>query len=97
LIAAAIARGEECKIPSVVNKGDAAPLPDSLRWRPSAFRQSVIGVCHSGWSGLKSPQAVARMVEFLGSSAEAEMAGGLRAHAADDATEPFFEPRRSSR
>jgi hypothetical protein len=87
LIATAALRGEECKIPSVANKGDPPALPESLRWRPSAFRQRVIGVCHSGWSGLKSPQAVARLVEFLCSSAEAEMAGGLRTYDADDATD----------
>jgi hypothetical protein len=91
LIAAATARGEECKIPSVTNKGDPPALPESLRWRPSAFRQRVIGVCRSGWSGLKSPQAVARMVEFLCSSQEAEMAGGLRTYDADGATEEMDE------
>jgi hypothetical protein len=91
LIALATARGEECKIPCVANKGDPAALPESLRWRPSAFRQRVIGVCHSGWSGLKSPQAVARMVEFLCSSAEVEMAGGLRRYDADDATDEIDE------
>jgi len=87
LIAAATLRGEECKISSVMNKGDPPALPESLRWRPSAFRQRVIGVCHSGWSGLKSPRAVARMVEFLCSSGEAEMAGGMRSHEVDDDTE----------
>jgi hypothetical protein len=91
LIAAATARGEECKIPCVVNKGDPPALPESLRWRPSAFRQRVIGVCHSGWSGLKSPQAVARMVEFLCSSQAAEMAGGLRTYDADGVTEEMDE------
>jgi hypothetical protein len=91
-IAVATARGEECKIPSVASKGDPSALPESLRWRPSAFRQRVIGVCHSGWSGLKSPQAVARMIEFLCSSAEAEMAGGLRRYDADDATDENDEP-----
>jgi hypothetical protein len=85
LIASAALRGEECKIPSGVSRVDPPALPDSLRWRPSAFRQRVIGVCHSGWSGLKSPQAVARLVEFLRSSAEAEMAGGLRMYDAEDA------------
>jgi hypothetical protein len=79
LIAAAAARGEECKIPAVVNKGDPPALPHSLRWRPSAFQQRVIGVCNSGWSGLKSPQSVARMVEFLGNRAEAEMHAGMGA------------------
>ena len=87
LSVAATARGEECRIPPLVNKGDPPALPESLRWRPSAFRQRVIGVCHSGWSGLKSPQAVARMVEFLCRSGEAEMVGGLRAHDVDDETE----------
>jgi hypothetical protein len=85
LIATAAHRGEECKIPFVMDKYDPPGLPNSLRWRPSAFRQRVIGVCHSGWSGLKSPQAVARMVEFLCRSAEAVMAGGLRTHDADHA------------
>jgi hypothetical protein len=79
LNAAAVARGEECKIPSVVNKGDPRALPHSLRWRPSAFRQRVIDVCRSGWSGLKSPQSVARMVEFLSNRAEAEMSGAIEA------------------
>jgi len=87
LIAVATARGDECKIPSVMIKADPPALPESLRWRPSAFRQRVIGVCRSGWSGLKSPQAVARMVEFLCRSAEAEMAGGMRSHDAADATD----------
>jgi len=86
-IATATLRGEECKIPSVVNRGDPPALPESLRWRPSAFRQRVIGVCHSGWSGLKSPRAVARMIEFLCRSGEAEMVGGLGAHEVDDETE----------
>jgi mannose-1-phosphate guanylyltransferase len=87
LISAATTRGEECKIPSVVNKGDPRALPDSLRWRPSAFRQRVVGVCHSGWSGLKSPQSVARMVEFLCSSGEADTFGGMAAYAVEDETE----------
>jgi mannose-1-phosphate guanylyltransferase len=78
LIAAATERGQECKIPSATNSGDAPSIPDSLRWRPSAFRQRVIGVCQSGWSGLKSPQAVGRMVDFLLRSAEAEMGSGMR-------------------
>jgi hypothetical protein len=85
LMEAAAARGEECKIPSAVNAGDPCALPDSLRWRPSAFRQRVIGVCHSGWSGLKSPRSVTRMVEFLCSSADAEMSGGM--HEADNEAE----------
>ena len=87
LIAAATARGEECRISSAVNRADPPTLPDSLRWRPSAFRQRVIGVCHSGWSGLKSPQAVARMVEFLCSTAEAEMVGEMRIREVDDESE----------
>jgi hypothetical protein len=75
----------------VLNRGEPIALPDSLRWRPSAFRQRVIGVCHSGWSGLKSPQAVARRVEFLRSATEAEMAGGLKTHDADGAADAIDE------
>lgn len=86
-IAAAAARGEECKIPTVVNKGDPPALPHSLRWRPSAFQQRVIGVCHSGWSGLKSPQSVARMVEFIANQAEAEMSEGIVANAFNQSTD----------
>ena len=85
LVAAAAARGEECKVPSVVNKGDSPALPHSLRWRPSAFQQRVIGVCRSGWSGLKSPQSVARMVEFLSNRAAAEMHDGFGADDVDQA------------
>jgi len=87
LIAAATAHSEECRIVSVVNKGEPPALPDCFRWRPSAFRQRVIGVCNSGWSGLKSPHAVARMVEFLHRAGETEMVGGRRMQDADDADE----------
>jgi mannose-1-phosphate guanylyltransferase len=83
LMADATLRGEECKIPSVVNRGELPALPDSLCWRPATFRHRAIGVCHSGWSGLKSARAVAGLVEFLCCSAEAERAG-MGAPAADE-------------
>jgi hypothetical protein len=78
IMAASAASGEECKIPSVLNRGIRPAVLHSMRWRPQAFRQRVFGVCHSGWSGLKSPQSVARMVGFLSSRVDAETAGGMR-------------------
>jgi len=57
--------GEECDIPSSLNREAGRFVLRALRWHPPAFRQRVIGVCRSGWSGLHSPQSVARIADFL--------------------------------
>jgi len=57
--------GEECDIPSSLNRESAKSALRALRWHPPSFRQRVIGVCRSGWSGLNSPQSVARITDFL--------------------------------
>jgi hypothetical protein len=75
LVSAATAAGEECEIPSSLNRGVPAAVVHSLRWHPTAFPQRVFGVRRSGWSGLKSPRSVARMIEFLSSRVESEVVG----------------------
>jgi mannose-1-phosphate guanylyltransferase len=65
LVSAAAAADMECDIPASLNHGVPSAVVRSLRWCPPTFQQRVMGVCRSGWSGLRSPRAVARMAEFL--------------------------------
>jgi mannose-1-phosphate guanylyltransferase len=64
LVAAASAAHLECAIRSSLQDRMAGPVLKSLRWHPPAFPQRVYTVCDSGWSGLRSPHAVARIAEF---------------------------------
>ena len=57
--------GEECDVPSALNREAAKSVLRALRWHPPAFGQRAMGVYRSGWSGLNSPQSVARIAEFL--------------------------------
>jgi len=65
LVSMARAAGRECVIPGAVQEGMPASLLKLLRWHPPALPQRVFTVCDSGWSGLRSPQAVARIADFL--------------------------------
>jgi hypothetical protein len=65
LVCAASVVGAECEIPASLCQGVPPVVLHSLRWHPSALPQRALGVFRSGWSGLKSPRSVARMVEFL--------------------------------
>jgi mannose-1-phosphate guanylyltransferase len=65
LIGAASAARMECRIPSCLQDRMPGSVLKSLRWHPPAFPQRVFIVCDSGWSGLKSPHAVARIAEFI--------------------------------
>ena len=51
--------------PSSLNREAAKAVLRALRWHPPAFGQRAMGVYRSGWSGLNSPQSVARIAEFL--------------------------------
>jgi mannose-1-phosphate guanylyltransferase len=55
----------ECRIPSSLQDRMPGSVLKSLRWHPPAFPQRVFTVCDSGWSGLKSPHAVARIADFI--------------------------------
>ena len=72
----AAAAGEECAVPSLLNRGVPRAVLHSLRWHPPAFPQRVFGVCGSGWSGLKTARSVARMVDYFSSCAESEVVDG---------------------
>ncbi len=63
--ATAVAGGKECVIPSSLSRRVPKTVMNSLRWHPPAFRQRVMGVSRSGWSGLKSPRAVAQVANLL--------------------------------
>jgi len=73
VVSAAAAIGEECEIPSSLNRGVPPAVLHSLRWHPPAFPQRAFGVRGSGWSGLKSPRSVMRVVEFFSSGTESEL------------------------
>ena len=57
--------GEECDVPSSLNRRAPKSVLRALRWHPPAFRQRVVSVTRCGWSGLNSPQSVARVVNYL--------------------------------
>ena len=65
LVAAAGAAHVECEIPSSLLHRTPGSVLKSLRWHPPVFPQQVFTVCDSGWSGLKSPHAIARIAEFV--------------------------------
>lgn len=75
LASTAATLGEECEIPCSLNRGVPPAVLHSLRWHPPAFPQRVFSVCNSGWSGLKSPQAVAREVEFISIANKSDVVG----------------------
>jgi mannose-1-phosphate guanylyltransferase len=75
VITAATIAGEECEIPSALNRGVPPAVLHSLRWHPPAFPQRVLNVCNSGWSGLKSPRAIARVSHFRSHSSESTAFG----------------------
>lgn len=66
LVGAAGAAHVECRIPSSLQDRMPRSILKALRWHPPTFPQRAFTVCDSGWSGLKSPHAVARIAEFIG-------------------------------
>jgi mannose-1-phosphate guanylyltransferase len=58
---------EECEITASLERRVPGSPQSSLRNQPPAVPQRVFTVCDSGWSGLKTPQAVARIADFLAS------------------------------
>jgi mannose-1-phosphate guanylyltransferase len=79
VISTAAIAGEECEIPSSLNRGVPPAVLHSLRWHPPAFQQRVFTVCDSGWSGLKSARAIARVSQFRSHSPEYAAFGSLGA------------------
>ncbi len=65
LVATAGAAKLECEIPKDLQHRIPASVLKSLRWQPPGFPQQVFAVYESGWSGLKSQYAVARIAEFV--------------------------------
>jgi hypothetical protein len=65
LVTLAGAAQRECKISNGLQHREPGSALKPLRWHPLAFPQRVFTVCESGWSGLKSPHAVARIAEFV--------------------------------
>jgi hypothetical protein len=64
-VAMAGAAEMECAIRSALQERMSRPILKSLRWSPPAFPQRAFAVCDSGWSGLKSPHAAARIGDFV--------------------------------
>jgi hypothetical protein len=56
---------QECIVPSTVGLGVPSTVRHCLRWDPPLFKQRVFTVSQCGWSGLKSPHAVARIADFV--------------------------------
>jgi len=80
LFEAAEIAGEECDVPCSLNRQVPKSVLRALRWHPPAFGQRVFGVCRSGWSGLNSPQSVARVLDFLSNESRAQRGPAIREH-----------------
>ena len=59
--------GEECQVPDELRREIRAGILRSMPWHPAMLPQRVVAVSCGGWSGLKSPRAVAQITQFLGS------------------------------
>jgi mannose-1-phosphate guanylyltransferase len=70
LIAAASEAGVECEVPLELRRGMPGPKLRFLRWQPPSFSQRALRVFRCGWSSLKSPRAVERILSFIESAAE---------------------------
>jgi len=58
--------GAECQVPDELRREIRLGFFRSMPWHPAMLPQRAIAVSCSSWSGLKSPQAVARVAHFLG-------------------------------
>jgi len=74
--------GEECQVPDELHREIRAGILRSMPWHPAMLPQRVVAVSCSGWSGLKSPQAVAAVTQFLGSIEYARAAEPIAPQAA---------------
>jgi mannose-1-phosphate guanylyltransferase len=63
---------EECDVPSSLNRQVPKSILRALRWQPPAFSQRVLCVSRCGWSGLNSPQSVARTLNYLSNESSAQ-------------------------
>jgi hypothetical protein len=70
LVRNASATQTECEIPAALLEGVPNTVLRSLTCSPPALRQRAFTVCQSGWSGLKSPQEVTRVMEFFRNTGE---------------------------
>jgi len=56
---------EECEVPLELAQELPCGLFRSHPWHPAAIPQRVIPVCCSGWSSLKSPQSIEKVLAFI--------------------------------
>ncbi len=74
LVSATTAAQVECEIPASLLEGVPHTLLKSLKWSPPTLPQRAFTVCRSGWSGLKSPQEVTGIMDFLRRTGERSQA-----------------------
>ena len=79
-----MAAQSECRISKSVIQSVPGPILRGMRWDAPAFPQRVFTVGQCGWSGLKSPHEVARIAEFLSSSASYQRSNQFGASGASE-------------
>jgi mannose-1-phosphate guanylyltransferase len=79
LIAAAAEAGVECEVPLELQRGMPTPKLRFLRWQPPSFSQRAFRVFRCGWSSLKSPRAVERILTFIENAADANQLSSVGA------------------
>lgn len=63
--AEALKAGVECKVPAGLQRGIPRLMLRTLPWQPRSFSQRAFRIFRCGWSSLKSPRAVERIIAFI--------------------------------
>jgi len=77
LYALAAEPAEECKVPPDLVHELPRGVFRSHPWHPAAIPQRVIPVCRSGWSSLKSPQSIERVLAFIAATTALQSASAV--------------------
>lgn len=69
---------EECEVPLELLRELPRGVFYSHPWHPAAVPQRAIAVCRSGWSGLKSPRSIERVLAFVAATAAVQAGKPMR-------------------
>ncbi|HUA26767.1 MAG TPA: hypothetical protein VMA54_21730 [Steroidobacteraceae bacterium] len=60
----------ECKVPAELPRGVRRPMLRTLPWQSPSLPQRALRIFRCGWSSLKSPRAVERIIAFIEDSTD---------------------------
>ena len=87
---------EECEVPIELTQELPCGVFRSYPWHPAAVLQRVIPVCRCGWSSLKSPQSIERVLAFIAAVKTVEADSAVQRAAVPMALVPRAAPHVAS-